>query len=196
MTEKKHLCCHSCGEINLIPNIIHEGTLRCYRCNTVMTKNTHCTLPISSAFALTSLILFYPAYSAPLLKISLHQFNNNSTVIRTILNLFVERHPFLGTVVGLTIFILPILYLLIVTYIPFIKSNNYFNRSILKILSYIYDWHMVDVFLMGILVSLVKLVKDFDLSVGLGFYFVIALTLTTALTDHYFDISKAWGKLK
>jgi len=198
MTEDKHfiVCCHSCGEVIHLHHINKNKVLRCYQCHTLLQKNSKATLTLSFIFALTSLILFYPALTFPLLKISLHSFGNQINIFNTIQTLFIENHPFIGMAVALTTCLIPLLYLLLITFFKFVHTSNRFTRTTLKITSYIQDWHMIDVFLMAILVSIVKLLSDFRLDIGQGFYFIALLTVTITLTNHFFDISQVWEKLK
>ncbi len=153
------------------------------------------TLSISRAMALSALILFYPTLQFPLLDISLHQISNSTSLRETILNLFIEHHPFLGVTVALTTVLIPLFFLLNIIYLTGDRKDSSINRSLLHLLFYIKDWHMIDVFLLGVLVSLIKLVKDFELALGSGFYFTIVLTMMITLADHYLNLPLLWKKI-
>lgn len=190
------LCCHSCGEVISLDHIDKNKALRCFRCHTLLQKNNRATLTLSCIFALTSLILFYPALAFPLLKISIHSFGNQINIFNTIQNLFIEKHSFIGFVVAITTCIAPLLYLISLASFRFIKKSNRFTRTVLKMTAYIQDWHMIDVFLIAILVSIVKLLGDFRLEIGQGFYFTILLTFSISLSSHFFDIKQVWERLQ
>ncbi len=190
---KKTLCCHACGEVIFLEYTSIGKNIRCFQCHTLLKRTKRGALLLSFLFAITSLILFYPALTMPLLKISLHSFDNQVNIINTIETLFTEQYPFVGLTVAMTILIIPFTYLSLIASIFIIKRKSYLSRVILKIISIIQTWHMVDVFLMGVLVSIIKLLGDFHLNIGIGFYFITLLTITITITNHFFDIKQAWN---
>jgi paraquat-inducible protein A len=190
------ICCPSCGIIIDIKGHHPHRSLHCYRCHTLLHKKTYHPENISLLMGITSIILFIPTLYFPLLKISLFQFESQINLWNAIYSLFEAHYPFLGLAVALTTLLIPLFYSILITIAFTLKKNCRLSRKILKTLHLIEQWHMVDVFLLGVLVSIVKLVGNFDLQIGTGFYFLITLAITITITKATFDLQSIWRRLQ
>lgn len=107
----------------------------------------------------------------------------------------------LAVLVLFTIYIIPLCYLLIVLAL-FVRLAVLPNRALgaasiyaVRIIVQLRTWMMADVFLLGALISLIKVSGLASVSLGSGFYiyilFVIALLVTAALVQRY----QLWHRL-
>jgi paraquat-inducible protein A len=65
----------------------------------------------------------------------------------------------------------------------------------MRTLQYVEPWGMVEVFMLGILVSLVKLTNNFKVIPGIALWSFAALTLLLAATAASFSARDVWDRL-
>jgi len=71
-----------------------------------------------------------------------------------------------------------------------------FTKPMLKLLTRLSPWGMMDVFFLGILVSLVKLVALADIALNTGFYAFLLLIVAYAAAMSSLDMHTLWEGLR
>lgn len=193
-----YLCCSGCGQLAEIgPRDDHDTVLLCARCSTPLIKRFKNAYRNCLIFSLSGLFLFYSAIYWPLLDISKGKLNNSTSLINSLISLF-DNYPFVTLFSILVVIIVPLLYLLLHFYLSMavlFRRKAIFRRYALILLSGIRDWYMIDVFLVSILISIIKLADMFDFSFAIGFYFLLGLCLNILIIEFYSDIRLFWGAL-
>ncbi len=126
--------------------------------------------------------------------------------IRTTLNLtsaasalIREGSPILGVVLALFMIVAPIL---LASGLIYVCGPLIFGRvapgamRVAKWLNRTEPWNMVEVFLLGVLVSLLKLGKVADVQFGLGFWAFCILILCMAAAVAGIDRNELWDRLE
>jgi paraquat-inducible protein A len=108
----------------------------------------------------------------------------------------------IGFLLLATVLLLPAIYLLCLLYLFFAMSypgkrvaHKPLLKRILKLLSFIKPWLMVDVFLIGVLVSLVKIASLADVKMGISFWAFAIYTVLVVKTISTADLTWTWQQL-
>ncbi|MBU3847392.1 MAG: paraquat-inducible protein A [Candidatus Acinetobacter avistercoris] len=119
------------------------------------------------ALVITGLIVFVIANSFAIVKVELQGLYSDTTLLGAAWAMFYADRAFVGLLILFTTFIVPLLYLLLMAYVlitVLLISKDQLQvhpekiRFALRSLYLIRVWGMVEVFLIGVLVTLVKLV--------------------------------------
>lgn len=120
------------------------------------------SLTVLLALVVTALIVFVLANSYPIVMVELEGNSSETTLLGAAMAMFKIDRAFVGVLILITTFIVPlidiILLLYILTSVKLIKKRPRFLIPALRLLSLFRIWAMIEVFLIGVLVTLVKLV--------------------------------------
>jgi paraquat-inducible protein A len=184
-----HTACKSCGKIAEF-DVRFRRKLTCERCGSVIKKKGGKSIAYTFIFSISALLFFLPVLFFPILDINISSFNNSASIFSSVKTLAKEGLGGVGVVVILTSVAVPIAFLLLCAYV---SLSALLGRKLplfyisLRLTNFLQEWHMADVFLVGILISVVKLVDMSELSFKSGLYTMMFVCLLTALTEIYYD---------
>ena len=186
------LCCHSCGL--MLQDDPSANQLNCPRCDTCVRKKES-SIENDLGLALAALILFFPAMTLPIISFKL----GDSIQLNTMLSAFEYFHrdgyPELGALVFFTSIIAPFVQI-VVSVLMFTalyeKRRPRFMKFYFKILYMLKHWVMLDVYVIAILVSIVKLNGTSDVIYGSGLIMFVFLTCFSFLLSWNFSPKKIW----
>ena len=69
-------------------------------------------------------------------------------------------------------------------------------RPVLKLISLVHPWGMLDVFMLGVMVALVKLSGTADITLGVGIQAFAALVILFAWAMSQLEIRQLWQRLE
>lgn len=187
--EEMLTACASCGLVTSFSKNTDEKIV-CPRCGSTVRKQGKNAAAYAAAFSISAFLLFIPALLYPVLDISVSSFSNSATVLGSIRALYEEGLGAVGFVVLLTSVIIPMSFLITCFYISasalFRRRFPFFTPA-LRLANFFQEWHMADVFLVGILVSIVKLIDMSELTFDYGIYLLMAVCAFTAIAEVYYD---------
>jgi paraquat-inducible protein A len=126
------------------------------------------------------LLLYVPANFLPIMQLHLLGQTSDDTVWSGVLGLYNSEMRGVAVVVFLCSMAIPLLkllcQLLVLLSIRFDVGRSY-GLLIYRIYHHLRDWGMLEVYFMGVLVAIVKLVDLAELSIGLGLFCFISLLL-------------------
>lgn len=174
-------------------------SLACPRCGAQLFKSKTNSMDRTLAFSLSGLFLFIPACFLPLLNFTVLGYSGRCTMIKAAIRMFSSGYWWMGFLVLFCSILAPALVLSILFMISLsVKYGKHRFAAIkaLKIYHHLAEWAMLDVYMIGILVSLVKM-KDYgEVISGLGLYSFIGLLAMVLLTMISFDGHHAWSVLE
>ncbi|MDC0610265.1 PqiA/YebS family transporter subunit [Vibrio sp.] len=194
--------CEMCDWVNEIPEMETGVRLKCERCGHVI--YTHYA-QLSLQLWLNSgcaLLMFFLSFCFNFLGFSAKGASREISLIECIVNLSVEHHPVLGIIVTLPLLVFPFLYLAFVIALLFlIKTHQHVPQRFKRLVHWLENlkpWLMVDVFLLGGLVALIKLKSLAQIEVGYSFWafclFAILLIRVVSLVDKRWFWNQLEGK--
>jgi paraquat-inducible protein A len=191
--------CHFCDTLHLAEPLAEGVAARCKCCGAVLYQNRPASLARATAFSVTGLILMVVVHVFPFLTM-------DAASIRTTLNLtsaawalFNQDSPLLGMALVLFTMVAP---LSMASGLIYVCAPLMFGRIapgaflVAKWLNKTEPWNMIEVFLLGVLVSLLKLAKVADVHFGIGFWAFGLLMLCMAAAVAGIDRDELWDRLE
>ena len=179
--------------------MLQDGeSAECPRCGYELFSHRHHVVRRSLALVLTALLLYIPANFLPIMQLNLLGQTSQDTVWSGVLGLYESGMQGIAVVVFLCSMAVPLLKLLC-QLLVLLSIRTDFARSYGLLLYRIYhhmrEWGMLEVYLMGILVAMVKLMDLADLSLGLGLFCFIALLLVQVWLEVTMAPHQIWDAL-
>ena len=194
------IACHECDVIHRIKPLPAKEAAHCIRCGAVLYKHKPNSLERTLAFAFAGLILFILANSFPFLGLKIGSQVRETTLITGIYELYVQGMQLIAILVLLTTVLVPFTQMLCLLYILLPLKFHRLPKGLPRVFRFFYNmgpWGMMEVFMVGILVSLVKLAGMAKIIPGISVYafltliFVLA-AMTVSLDSHL--IWHIWGE--
>ena len=194
--DSKLTACHDCDLLMRV-RLEGEGRACCPRCGALVRRYGAQRQDAELALLLTGVIAFLLANVYPVVTLEAAGARSAATLWQTVVAL--ERQGMLSVamLVMFTGIVMPSLELGSMLYVRLPLAFGHVPRGFpwlmrLKILTR--PWCMVEVFLLGILVSLVKLVSLATVHVGVGLLALFALIMLMAATASRFNPEDLWER--
>jgi len=192
------MACHECDTLHRLPELRPGRTLRCRTCNAVLLNFPKGGLQRPIALYLSAAILFVFANAFPFLTLDIQGRNEMTTLIGASAALYRAGMGELAVVVLITSFLAP---LLMITSSLYVLAGVHYRRSLpglrttLSWISHLAPWGMLDVFMLGVLVSFVKLAGMASMHIGLSLYAYIGLIFVSAAAVAAFEPKLLWHRI-
>lgn len=181
--------CHECDLLIELPEAA-TCKLKCPRCHSVIANYDHRVGEQLIAMAFSALMLLIMANAFPFLAFEVSGQFQQITLFQSMATLWQYQYHELSILILIFILLAPAAYLLCVLYllVPlFMKKRPRHGQTIMKYLFQLADWSMVEVFLIGVLVSLIKIAGMAHVIPGISLWayigFSLAMTFVLAKTD-------------
>lgn len=195
------ITCHECGYHIDIPHLPNKHKAICPRCGYRLTAYREHATQWVCALAFSALIFLFIALPFKFLSFSAGGQSQQIDILSSIELLFAQDYAILGLIMASAIIVLPacILLSLLLILVPLqfgivLPKASYFVTFIFAIL----PWAMAEIFLVGVLVSLVKISSLADVGIGLSFYafllFTVAMSAMLLFLDEHQLRSEIQGK--
>ncbi|MEO9273480.1 PqiA/YebS family transporter subunit [Marinomonas sp. 5E14-1] len=193
--------CEECDLLHRIPPLKGGERFKCERCQHVLLNVHEHAYGRILGTAGSALLMLALALVFPFLGFSTNGAERSVTLFNVVTVLIQQDYLILSAIVCLALFVFPVAYLFAISCLiwSFIHNNinsalkRYFTRWVISI----QPWLMVDVFLVGALVALVKMNSLADIELGLSFWafcgYVVLLVKTISLVDRRWLWNKVAG---
>ena len=180
------IACEHCGNIFRRHALQRGETATCARCGTVLWR--YCGISLSSWLALTvtALILFVVANAYPVISMSVQGMTRDASLLDAVMMTWQQGYTATAIMTGLAGFGVPMAYLLLLLWalVPLVQEQEPVAfRPLMRVLGALRPWSMVPVFVLGVLVSVVKLAGMAAVSPAPGLFAFGALTILLTLLD-------------
>ena len=189
--------CSCCGQVYALPALSPGTAARCSRCRSLLAMHTPYSMHITAAFALAAMILYIPANIFPIIRMDLYGAESENTVWEGVVRLWQANDYVIAVVVFLASMLVPALKLiglfcLVVTRRLHVTRWQRLRTRLYTFIDSIGRWAMLDVFVVAILVSLVKLQDLATIIPGKGLFAFTAVAVLTILATENFDPRLIW----
>lgn len=192
------IACHECDLLMRKPSAGHGERVECPRCGYELYTHRHQVVRRSLALVIAALLLYVPANFLPIMQLNLLGQGSKDTVWSGVLGLYNSGMQGIAVVVFLCSMAVPLLKLLcqlaVLLTIRFDIGRSY-GLLIYRIYQHLREWGMLEVYLMGILVAIVKLIELADLSLGIGLVCFVALLLVQVWLEVTMSPHQIWEAL-
>ncbi len=198
-TAGSQMVCHECDLLIAVPALDVGKKAYCPRCNYLLAANRPHALTMVFAFAVSGLVFLLLSIAFPFLGFSASGQERTVTLLQSILILVTEDLPSLAAIVFASIILIPGAFLIGAVYV---SSALKLNRSlpgtvvVLRWILMLMPWSMAEIFLIGILVSFVKIVTFADVSLGLSFWSYVLFTVCMVVVTLYPDKRRLWARVR
>ncbi len=188
--------CEECDLLQRSPPLPPRASSRCVRCGHQLHRHRPASLDRTLAFALTGLILFIVANSFPFLSFEMQGQRTETTLFSGVADLTEQGKGEVAAVVFFTAILAPglQLVLLLIVLAPlklgcglppgYPRLFHWFKTMV--------PWGMMDVFLIGILVSVVKLADMATIVPGISLFAFVILIFVLAAAQASLDPDIVW----
>jgi paraquat-inducible protein A len=189
------MACHECDLLHRMVLVPEGGTVLCSRCGAVLLRNKRNSLDRTLAFTLTSLVLFGVSNAFPFLGFRLQGIVQDTLLFSGILQLYDQGMKPLALLVAFTTLLAPgaqlagLLYVLVPLRFKR-KAPGVFR--VFKLLRSLLPWSMLEVFMLGILVSIVKLAKMATIVPGIAAFSFAGLIVALTAAINSLDPHEVW----
>ena len=196
---KRRRACPECDLVVTLPPLRAGESASCPRCNRELTYRPRAPAERVLAYCVAALVMLFLTLPFAFMQFDLGSAQQTIVLLDTAAAFRNSAWPVLAILIIATIIVLPGLYLLAVAYVyTGIAARRYLPGSVwlARALSQIKPWLMTDVFLVGVLVSLVKLLSLAVVSLGPSFWAFCGYVVCMVKTVANIDSDWMWFALK
>lgn len=192
------IACHECDLLMRRADLVEEQKACCPRCGYELVVHRSNMVRRAMALVLTALLLYVPANFLPIMELNLLGQTTQDTVWTGVVGLYQTGMGSVAVLVFLCSMLIPLVKLLcqlvVLLCIRFRKGRE-LGVQIYRLYHHLREWGMLEVYLMGILVSIVKLIDLADLHLGVGLACFIALLLSQVWLEVTMSSHQVWDEL-
>lgn len=192
------IACHDCDLLQLEIPLKRGCTASCRRCGAVLYRNATDSIDRTLAYTMAAAILFLIANFFPLFSIEVQGTSSAINLTGAVRSLWDQQMKPVSLLVFLTTILIPSLELtaMICLLLPLkLRRIPVGYITILRTMRVVKPWGMIEVFLLGVLVSLVKLSSTFKVVSGIALWSFAGLTILLAAAASSFSTRDVWTRL-
>jgi paraquat-inducible protein A len=186
------IACHGCDLLVDVSDLADGATADCPRCGGFLTRYRSDAYERVFACAVAAIVCLLLANSFPFLSFAASGLESVMTLRSTPMSLWENGMPEVAVLVAAFIIFIPaaVLVLLVLIAIPLARRQyRWWLRPAAHLLFEMQGWSMVEVFIIGVIVSLVKIAAMATVILGISFWayaaFSILFTYAVASLDRY-----------
>jgi paraquat-inducible protein A len=194
MSPSPIVICEHCDAVYRRRPLARGQLARCGRCDAPLYRNRPVDLDVMLALASASLIVLIIANVYPIMTLQVSNTVREATLWGAILATYDTGVGFVALLAALTVFFFPLLQILL--YLHVLLPMRWGMRGAgfkwsMHALRAMQPWSMVEVFVLGVLVAVVKLASMAEVTPQIGMWgFAILTVLLTLLNSH--DLHQLW----
>ncbi|VVE47081.1 Inner membrane protein YebS [Pandoraea cepalis] len=188
------MACPNCDTLHRRTDVPPREAARCVRCHSVLYRAPDLRLSRVLALTLTCLIVFAIANAFPIVEIEVQGIYTRTTLIGAAWALYREGMWLVALLVFTTTVLSPLSQLLALVHLigPLsVGRRPYAVFHVMRAIEFCRPWGMIEVFMLGVLVSVVKLSSMASVLPGIALWAFGALTVLLAMVLSY-DLRNLW----
>lgn len=198
MSHATYIACHDCDLIQRRVALPRGASATCPRCGAVLYKRKTDSLDRTLALSVAGVILFIVANTFPFLAFELKGQVTHTTLSTGVRELYDADMTGLAFLVFLTTILAPMLELAGMLFIlgPLrLGRRRAYMRPLFRLTRQLQPWSMMEVFMLGILVSIVKLGTMAKIVPGVALWAFALMILVVAAAAATLDAEDIWQRI-
>lgn len=197
MPDTSLIACHECDALQRKVSLPPGGTAYCIRCGAQLYREPRGTFDHTLSWAISSAVLLALANAFPIVVLEVQGQQTEATLYGAARALHEQDMTAVAALVFFTTIVAPGLVLAAMIYL---LSPLRFGRlapgfgPLFRVMQASGPWGMLEVFMLGILVALVKLSHVASVLPGVGMWAFAALMITFAAMSASYDSAQIWAK--
>jgi paraquat-inducible protein A len=191
------IACRECDLLQREVALSPGGTARCRRCGALLYRNIRHSLDRTVAFLLAAAVIYLMANIFPIIDVSAQGDRSTSTLLGAVHALLKHDLPVVALLMFITTILAPALEIAAMLYLLLPVRLGYLPPGfapILRAVQEIKHWNMVEVLLLGLLVSLVRMSRFATVTPDLALWSFGALAFLLAAATASFDPHEIWAR--
>ena len=197
MSPSSLIACHECDLLQRVQPLPEGGVAQCMRCGAVLYRQKRDSLDRTLSLTIAALILFVVANTYPFLALKSGGLVKQTTLITGTKELYAQGMEVLALLVLFTSILAPLVHLLGMLYVLLPLKFNRLPRNlpgVFRLVQRLQPWGMLEVFMLGILVSVVKLAKMAKIVPGIALFAFLVLIFVMAASSASLDPHLIWKR--
>jgi paraquat-inducible protein A len=180
--------CNYCNTTLRIRKLTSGFEYTCPKCNGLVYRSGASSASVV-VMSLSTLVIFLWMISSNILTVTLIDTKSRS-ILDSIITLYQHDYPVSSSILFITIILIPIMMIFLINFIIFgdkVGIPHKILRNAISFYNMIKDWNMAEVYLIGILISMIKLRELTTMEINLGFWINILYVFMFYLTVVWFN---------
>ncbi len=189
------LACPGCDLLLEKLTLAPGEKLICPRCGEILRAPKKDSINNSLVLALTGILLFPYAIFMPIMTLDTMGIKNTGTIFDDVILTWDSGYIFVALILALTSIIFPLIKFLLLFSISLnLKLNRtpYYLTSFMRTYIHLDEWGMLEVFMIGILVTIIKMHHMANIHYNVGFFCFIALMMVALGSSLMLDKEEFW----
>lgn len=170
-------------------------SLICPRCGKTISRRNSDSILKTLALSIAGLLLYLPAILLPLMTMKSFGFSDSANILESVLNFYRNDYYFVSLMVLVSAVVFPLLLLTSIFVISFQlyrqRYPSYLPR-LFRTYLHLEKWAMVEVYLLGILVTIIKMGATAEIFYHTGIFCFTGLVLLTLTITSIIDKEDFW----
>ncbi len=191
--------CHECDLLVIKPDISPPPQLVCPRCGAVVSESKTASISRTLALVIAGLIFYLPANFLPILNLDIMGISSYNTMFSAVVSIYRGGLEVVALMVLFCSMLAPLISLcLLFMVIVFVKTGKFIKilPNLFRIHGHLDSWAMLEVYMIALLVSVIKLLDMAQVHVGMGLFCFIGLMLTYIGSKVTLDKNEIWKKIE
>jgi len=197
--ESQAVACPDCDLLQAIAPLPPGAKATCPRCGSVIARQPSAPEDVPLALSLTAAVAFVIANVEPLMDLSAVGRYASTTVAGGAYEMWMQGEAITGALIAFCAVLAPGGYILFMLAVLLAARRSPVPRWVTELLrwaSHFHVWSMLEVMMLGILVSLVKISELATVETGIGMYAIFALMILFPAIAVSFDARDLWRRVE
>jgi paraquat-inducible protein A len=174
------------------------ATYHCPRCGRVVARRLSGNLDWVVALYATAAVFFILANCFPVLTVSVYGSAVQTTLLGAVMSLYSQHMQVLAGLVAATTIAVPAIELIGTSGMLVLAESHRLRRLAARLFAVqqrLRPWNMVEIFMLGMLVTVVKLAGIATVVPGIGLWSTAGFMIAHATASHVFDPRAFWNEM-
>lgn len=197
--EPMEVACHFCDSLQTTPRLLEGEAAYCVQCDEMICQNRPRSLARATAFSAAALIFMVMAHAFPFITMDSGSVRTRLTLFDAASSLVRDGSPLLAMATVMFTVAAPIILIGGLLYVAApLRFGLAFPGAVgvTRLFQLFEPWSMLEVFLLGLIVSLMKLGKVAEIHFGIGLWALAGLVICTAAAMGGIDRMELWDRLE
>ncbi|MES2569653.1 MAG: paraquat-inducible protein A [Verrucomicrobiota bacterium] len=193
------IACHDCDALFEMRELEEGESLVCPHCGAKLLSFRHNSVHRSAALAVSAASLFFVANFFPFIELKAGGQSTRIVLAQSVSELYEHGSPWLAAIVAVFILAAPAVTLggMLYVLLPLLGERRLPGAAVVCRWVYGTDpWNMIEVFLLGVLVSLLKLTDIATVRLGISFWAFAGLIICLTASLAAIDRRELWERLE
>ena len=162
MAQDKLIACHDCDALYRKPRLLGRQTARCSRCGATLYSSAASQLDRICAITVAALVTFIIAQSFPIIELDANGITTESSLFGALVVLWHEDMQIIAVIVFCATILFPLTEMVALLYVLLPVRRGFIPPGfdyVLRAIQFVRPWGMLEVFMLGVLITIVKMVS-------------------------------------